>query len=78
MYLVLIPDKDLDYGNVLSVSNSINYNQSYLPKFVEDIKIVSDLMIKYKSCKVYKLDSLTEVARIDVTMDEVTKEMLHG
>lgn len=78
MYLVLVSDKDLNRGCVVGYSNSNIGDETYKGFYIENIKNVSDLMTTYKNCKVYKLDSLTEVARIDVTMDEITKDMLHG
>lgn len=67
MYLVLIPEKIRSQDN-----------EEYKAFYTSNIETVAASMRKYEGCKIYKLDSLTEVARIDVTMSEVTKEMLHG
>ncbi len=53
-------------------SNS-GFSSGYMPIFTDDMYRVS-VALETKGTKVYKLDGLTEVTRIDITYQEITKE----
>lgn len=72
MYLILVPQKHS--SGILYSEDVLTDDKSYKAFYSENIETVAGTMKQCSGCVVYKLDLLTEIIRIDVTMDEVTKE----
>ncbi len=75
MYLVLVPETRPSTRDPLNVrSQDMLDDQIYKVMATTSIETVAGTIRKYEGCKIFKLDSLTEVTGIDVTFEEVTKE----
>lgn len=64
MYLILYPQ-----------NNGINYSADiFQPSCTSDMQKVSEAL-KKTGVRVYKLDSLTEITGVDITYQEIPKEL---
>lgn len=77
MYLVLVPERHSQamIGRDLSKGEP---DENYKGMFTSNIETVAGTMRKFDGTKVYKIDHLPEIMKIDVTFEEVTKETLDG
>ena len=67
MYLILTPFRPLVYKPLMNLTE-------FVSNFTSDMRKVAE-SLKEPGVKVYKVDSLTEVKDIEVTYQEIVKEM---